>query len=65
MNRVIFDMVLNILGFRIVRENSRFRVCLFFVKIFVMGLYRLVYGNFYLIIGLIFDVGKLIVIEVV
>ena len=41
MNRATFDTVLNILGPRIVRENSRFRACLCPAKILAIGLYRL------------------------
>ena len=48
MNRATFDTVVNILGPRIVRENSRFRACLCPEKILAIGLYRLAHGNSYL-----------------
>ena len=65
MNRATFNTVLNILGPRIVRENSRFRACLCPAKILAIGLYRLAHGNSYLTIGPAFNVGKSAVIEAV
>ena len=65
MNRATFDTVVNILGPRIVRENSRFRACLCPAKILAIGLYRLAHGNSYLTIGPAFNVGKSTVIEAV
>ena len=64
-NRATFDTVLNTLGPRIVRENSRFRTCLSPAKILVIGLYRLAHGNSCLTIGLTFNVGKSKIIEAV
>ena len=65
MNRATFDVVLNTLGHRIVRENSRFRACLSPAKILAFGLYRLAHGNSYLTIGPTFNVGKSTVIEAI
>lgn len=39
--------------------------CILLEKVFVIGFYRFSYGNFYVLIGFIFNVGKSIVIEVV
>ena len=65
MNTATFNTVVNILGPRIVRDNSRFRTCLCPAKILAIGLYRLAYGNSYLTIGPAFNVGESTVIEAV
>ena len=56
MNRATFNTVVNILGPRIVRGNSRFRACSCPAKILAIGLYRLAHGNSYLTIGPAFNV---------
>ena len=65
MNRATFNTVLDVLGARIVRQNSRFRTCLSPAKVLAIGLYRLAHGNSYLTIGPTFNVGKSTVIEAV
>ena len=66
MNRATCDTVLNTLGSRIVRENSRFRGCLSPAKILAIRLYHFIaHGNSYLTIGPTFNVGKSTVIEAV
>lgn len=65
MNRATFNTVLDVLGARIVRQNSRFRSCLSPAKVLAIGLYRLAHGNSYLTIGPTFNVGKSTVIEAV
>ena len=68
MNRATCDTVLNTLGSRIVRENSRFRACLSPAKLLAIGLYRFIaHGNSscYVTIGPTFNVGKSTVIVAV
>lgn len=65
MIRRIFDVLLNVLWFVIIRKNIRLYDCIILEKVFIFGLYRLVYGNSYESIGLNFNVGRLIVLEVV
>ena len=64
-NRATFDTVMNTLGPRIVRENSRSRACSCPAKILAIGLYRLVHGNSHLTIRPAFNAGKSTVIEAV
>lgn len=65
MIRRIFDVLLNVLWFVIIRKNIRLYDCIILEKVFIFGLYYLVYGNSYESIGLNFNVGRLIVLEVV
>ena len=58
MNRATFNTVLDVLGARIVRQNSRFRSGLSPAKVLAIGLCRLAYGNSYLTIGPTFNVAK-------
>jgi len=60
-----FDLILNVLGHRLVRQNSRFRAPLPPEKVLALGLYRLGHGNSYVTIGPVFNVGKSTVIEAV
>lgn len=64
-NRDTFEVIRNILGARIERENSRYRDCLPPEKVLALGLYRLAHGNSYSTIGPVFNVGKSTVIEAV
>ena len=60
-----FNRILNMLGHRLVRQQSRFRDPLPPEKILALGLYRLGHGNSYVSIGPSFNVGKATVIEAV
>ena len=51
MNRATFNTILDVLGARSVRQNSRFRSCLSPAKVLAIGLYRLAHGNSYLTIN--------------
>ena len=48
MNRATFNTVLDVLGARIVRQNSRFRSCLSPAKVLAIGLYRLRFPAFFI-----------------
>lgn len=63
--RNTFNRILNMLGHRLVRQQSRFRDPLPPEKILALGLYRLGHGNSYVSIGPSFNVGKSTVIEAV
>lgn len=63
--RNTFNRILNMLGHRLVCQQSRFRDPLPPEKILALGLYRLGHGNSYVSIGPSFNVGKSTVIEAV
>ena len=63
--RHTFNRILNLLGYRLVRQPSRFRNPLPPEKILALGLYRLGHGNSYVTIGPSFNVGKATAIEAV
>ena len=63
MKKNTFDSVLNILGHRLVREDTRFRNAIPAAKVLAIGLYRLGHGNSYKSIGPVFNVGKSTAIE--
>jgi len=60
-----FNILLNMLGPRLVRQNTRFRDAITPEMVLALGLYRLDHGNSYVSIGPVFNVGKAIVIEAV
>jgi len=64
-NRATFDIILNLLGPRLARQNSIFRDCLPRSTVLAVGLYRLAHGNTYVSIAPAFCVGKTTVIEAV
>ena len=64
-NKNTFDIIRNILGPRLVRQNSKFRDCLPPQKVLALGLYRLAHGNSYSSIAPVFNVGKSTAIEAV
>ena len=65
MKKDTFDVVLNLLGYRLVRQDTRFRDAIPSEKVLALGLYRLGHGNSYNSIGPVFNVGKSTTIEAV
>lgn len=65
LNKDTFNILLNMLGPRLVRHNTRFRDAITTEKVLALGLYRLGHGNSYVSIGPVFNVGKATVIEAV
>lgn len=65
MNRNTFNVILNTLGPRLVRQNSIFRDCLPPCKVLALGIYRLAHGNTYVSMAPTFCVGKSTTIEAV
>ena len=65
MKKDTFDVVLNLLGYRLVRQDTRFRDAIPSEKELALGLYRLGHGNSYNSIGPVFNVGKSTTIEAV
>ncbi|XP_020907305.1 protein ANTAGONIST OF LIKE HETEROCHROMATIN PROTEIN 1-like [Exaiptasia diaphana] len=64
-NRATFDVILNILGPRLQRQNSIFRDCIPPSTVLAIGIYRLAHGNSYVSIAPAFCVGRTTVIEAV
>ena len=65
MTKYTFNRILNMLNYRLVRQQSCFRDPLPPEKILSLGLYHLGHGNSYVSIGPSFNDGKAKVIEVV
>lgn len=65
MKRNTFNTILNMLGPRLVRQNSIFRDCLPSSVVLGIGIYRLAHGNSYVSMAPTFCVGKSTAIEAI
>ena len=65
LRRDTFDILLQLLGPRMVRQDTRLREAITPEKVLALALYRLGHGNTYVTIGPVFNVGKATVIEAV